>query len=168
MAPATFHVPSETAATTVELSWPALAHRHEAEKEASATHHTRCGRPHRHPDRRQPLAQATAAEEEAARSKRAILAFAQGQEKERSTVYLSAVSGQPTTVASHLERAVRGERGWGVIKTARDSAALPGPRKLQVSVAGQAAWLSCPQEKLPVSSGHALGWPYLQAGHAVG
>lgn len=145
MAPATFQVHSETAAITAELSWPVLAHRHETEKEASGAHYTRCGRPHRHPDRRQPLAQAMAAEEEAASSERAILAFAQGQEKERSTVYLSAVSGQPTTEASHLGQAVRGERGWGVIKTARGSAGLPGPRRLQMSVAGQAAWLSCPR-----------------------
>lgn len=65
MAPATFQVHSETAAITAELSWPVLAHREETEKEASGAHYTWCGRPHRHPDRRQPLAQAMAAEEEA-------------------------------------------------------------------------------------------------------
>lgn len=113
-----------------------LVHGHEMQKEASGAHYTWCSRPHRHPDGRQPLAQETAAEDEAANSEGAILAFAQGQKMERSIVYLPAVSGQPPWPHT-WGGAVRGGRGWGVIKKATDAAGLPGPRELQVSAAGQ-------------------------------
>lgn len=105
-----------------ELSWPVPAQRHETEKEAGGAQYTRCGQPYRHSDRRQPLAQATAAEEEAASSERAVLAFAQGQEKERSTACLPAVPGQP-------RRGFTPGVGWFLVKGGGASSKKPGTQQ---------------------------------------